>query len=275
MRPHSTSAHNLPYVCGRRTPYMADSGSDDLPLGARGKEGLKRKGAATNGKASVASNGKANAAVKAESKVSKPSTAVKEEEVPAPKKTKTDDSGKEKVAKVKKEFDMPGQTRDTPPETDSLRKFYTSLLEQKSDSAMAKKWCLQHGLLELDEAEALLKELGKKPLSSVKSPVKAPPRKPSAQAQAKAQPVKRKTAAAPTSKAGSKSDAKPSGKAAGSKAAIAEKPSGKDASGGNAKATSATIKADSSSAAAAATAQKGAAVKAETQVKMKKEDNGP
>jgi hypothetical protein len=90
-----------------------------------------------------------------------------------------------KPVKVKKEFDMPGQTRDTPPEvccrvlalgrgwgagdspgqrrahlltlalpphphpsprpparpqTDAMRKFYTSLLEQKSDSEMARRW---------------------------------------------------------------------------------------------------------------------------------------
>ncbi|GFH19616.1 hypothetical protein HaLaN_16586, partial [Haematococcus lacustris] len=182
--------------------------------------------------------------------------------------------------------------------------------------------CLQHGLLELDEAEALLKELGKKPLSSVTSKGSTPQTKCSGASQgpaseakdrqaakqgklagqlpgmvdlqqhvllvaeeaankqqaaaARAKAPKRKVvyeeaqseeenstgssedqsddgtplakrksaAAAPTSKAGSKSDAKSSGKAAGSKAAIAEKPSGKDASGGNAKATSATVKAD-------------------------------
>lgn len=40
-----------------------------------------------------------------------------------------------------------GQTKPTPPETDSLRKYYCSLLAQRKDSELALKWCLQHGLL--------------------------------------------------------------------------------------------------------------------------------
>lgn len=46
-----------------------------------------------------------------------------------------------KAPRMKKEFDLPGQTQDTPEETDSLRKFYTSLLRQRPESEMAKKWC--------------------------------------------------------------------------------------------------------------------------------------
>eukprot|EP00877_Chromochloris_zofingiensis_P000461 jgi/Chrzof1/10415/UNPLg00339.t1 len=58
-----------------------------------------------------------------------------------------------KVKREKKEYDMPGQTRDTPAENDSLRKFYTTLLEQNPDSEMAKRWCVIHGLLSREEAE--------------------------------------------------------------------------------------------------------------------------
>lgn len=49
--------------------------------------------------------------------------------------------------KIKREYSKLGQTKDTPPENDSLRRFYTSLLEQKPESLMAKKWCIEHGLL--------------------------------------------------------------------------------------------------------------------------------
>lgn len=40
-----------------------------------------------------------------------------------------------------------GQTKETPPPKDGLRKFYTSLLAQRPDSAMAMRWCLEHGLI--------------------------------------------------------------------------------------------------------------------------------
>lgn len=58
----------------------------------------------------------------------------------------------DKVDKVKKiitkknEFPKEGQIKTTPPESDSLRKFYTSLLRQKKNSDMAMKWCIEHGL---------------------------------------------------------------------------------------------------------------------------------
>jgi hypothetical protein len=52
-----------------------------------------------------------------------------------------------KKKSVKKEFLMEGQTKATPPENDSLRKFYTSLLKQNKKSEMALKWCIEHGLL--------------------------------------------------------------------------------------------------------------------------------
>lgn len=47
----------------------------------------------------------------------------------------------QKAVRVKKEYDTPGQTMDTPDEIDPLRKFYTSLIKQRPDSEMAKKWC--------------------------------------------------------------------------------------------------------------------------------------
>lgn len=49
--------------------------------------------------------------------------------------------------KKKKQFKKWGQKKETPPEDDSLRIFYTSLLKQNKNSLMALKWCLEHGLL--------------------------------------------------------------------------------------------------------------------------------
>lgn len=92
---------------------------------------------------------------------------------PAPKekKPRTSAAKEPKQAKV---YDLPGQTRDTPeearptvftsgctqciPQNDPLRKFYTSLLEQVTDSAMARKWCVMHGLLSAKEAQAWVDE---------------------------------------------------------------------------------------------------------------------
>ena len=48
----------------------------------------------------------------------------------------------------RKAYALPGQTRDPPDEGDPLRKFYVSLLEQRPGSAMARKWCMQVGLLD-------------------------------------------------------------------------------------------------------------------------------
>ncbi|GIL79645.1 hypothetical protein Vretimale_12240 [Volvox reticuliferus] len=79
---------------------------------------------------------------------------------------------------------MPGQTREPPPETDSLRKFYTSLLEQRPESEIAKKWCLTHGLLSREEAEDLVAQL-KKSKPAVKSPAKPSARSESKNAAAK------------------------------------------------------------------------------------------
>jgi hypothetical protein len=53
---------------------------------------------------------------------------------------------KKTPAKKEKLFPKLGQTKPTPGDRDPLRKFYTSLLEQKPDSEMAIKWCTDHGL---------------------------------------------------------------------------------------------------------------------------------
>lgn len=65
--------------------------------------------------------------------------------------------------RVRKVFDKPGQTRETPPEEDPQRRFYTSLLEQKPKSEMAQKWCVMNGLLPVEEAKKWVAKHGKKP----------------------------------------------------------------------------------------------------------------
>ena len=66
-------------------------------------------------------------------------------------------STKTTKTKTKKTYTKLGQTKDAPPETDSLRIFYTSLFLQNPHSKMAMKWCLERGLLTDKEAqEAIL-----------------------------------------------------------------------------------------------------------------------
>lgn len=64
--------------------------------------------------------------------------------------------------RVRKVFDKPGQTRETPPEEDPQRRFYTSLLEQNPKSEMAQKWCVMNGLLPVEEAKKWVAKHGKK-----------------------------------------------------------------------------------------------------------------
>ena len=59
------------------------------------------------------------------------------------------------------EFTRPGQRYATPPAGDATRAFYESLLEQRPDSIMAKKYCVDYGCLETNKASELLKELEK------------------------------------------------------------------------------------------------------------------
>ena len=46
---------------------------------------------------------------------------------------------------------LPGQKHPTPPIGDASRAFYESLLEQKPNSIMALKWCVEYGCLDLEK----------------------------------------------------------------------------------------------------------------------------
>ncbi len=80
-------------------------------------------------------------------------TKPEKKEIPkkAVKKLQTDSIKPKKIIKKKNIYPKLGQTKPTPPETDSLRKFYTSLLTQNSKSEMAIKWCTEHGLMPKQE----------------------------------------------------------------------------------------------------------------------------
>ncbi|EQC28565.1 hypothetical protein SDRG_13643 [Saprolegnia diclina VS20] len=54
----------------------------------------------------------------------------------------------------------PGQKHPTPSPGFADRVFYESLLRQNPESKMAKKWCIEYGVLEADEAAALCKAMG-------------------------------------------------------------------------------------------------------------------
>ena len=53
-----------------------------------------------------------------------------------------------KAEAPKNDYELHGQKRDAPDETDPLRKFYASLRQQNPKSVMAEVWLMEHGLLE-------------------------------------------------------------------------------------------------------------------------------
>ena len=53
------------------------------------------------------------------------------------------------------------QKFDAPDENDGTRIFYESLHRQKPNSKMAKRWCLEYGLLPEAEAKKVVKLLAK------------------------------------------------------------------------------------------------------------------
>ncbi|GAX73555.1 hypothetical protein CEUSTIGMA_g1006.t1 [Chlamydomonas eustigma] len=158
-------------------PTVADeNGSDDEPIGLRrSKATSEAMNGERNGKSEISRN----------SKETRPAAKSK----PVKREPQEDESTEVKVVvkKEKKVFELPGQTRETPPETDPLRKFYTSLLSQRPDSDMALKWCLMHGLLSEKDAKAALAKIGKG--TSRSTPVKSEPSRKAVKREPKEEPV--------------------------------------------------------------------------------------
>jgi hypothetical protein len=63
------------------------------------------------------------------------------------------------VPKPKQLFPKAGQKKITPPETDGLYRFYTSLHKQNKKSVMAMKWCLEHGVFTKAKAEKAMLQM--------------------------------------------------------------------------------------------------------------------
>lgn len=182
----STSAAQDPLKrrAAQKAPVIDESDSeDDQPLAARTKPANP---AARPGSGGTVKKAVSAAAVKKHPPKARPaavkneplSPGVKSEPDTSPQKgtkvtpTRAKKADGEKRVILKKEYDKPGQTRETPPEIDPLHKFYTTLKQQRPDSEMAKKWCLIHGLLDLEEAEQLVAEL-KLRKGQTRSPVEA------------------------------------------------------------------------------------------------------
>ena len=77
------------------------------------------------------------------------------------KKNKDEESQNEEDEESYEDFILPGQKNSTPPAGDATRAFYESLLEQRPDSIMAKKYCVEYGCLESEKANEYIKELEK------------------------------------------------------------------------------------------------------------------
>lgn len=112
-------------------------------------------------KSTTSGTGKGKGTGKKVSGVKKAGSGKKQATEKKVKKNAGDGKGEDKK-KPRKVYDMPGQTRDTPDEEDPLRRFYTSLLEQIPSSEMAKKWCVIHGLVSIEEAKKWVAKYGKK-----------------------------------------------------------------------------------------------------------------
>ena len=70
------------------------------------------------------------------------------------KKAATKKTSTAKAEAPKNDYELHGQKRDAPDETDPLRKFYASLRKQNPKSVMAEVWLMEHGLLEDAQAQA-------------------------------------------------------------------------------------------------------------------------
>ena len=72
----------------------------------------------------------------------------KKKKAKSEKKNKQDDNKDEDENEELEELLLPGQKYPTPLHGDACRAYYESLLEQKRNSLMALKWCIEYGCLD-------------------------------------------------------------------------------------------------------------------------------
>lgn len=145
---------------------------DDVPLASIRDIVAKRaamKAAASTPQKQVRSKVRKAPASRKTPVTKKPRTsAIKSEKVTKTKKPPK--SPVKRATKPKKEeesatrkFDIPGQRRETPPDTDPARLFYQSMYNEKmakgKRSSIAEQWMLRHGLLDIKVAEKILSRL--------------------------------------------------------------------------------------------------------------------
>merc|ERR1712046_90556 len=94
---------------------------------------------------------------KKEKEAEKPRAEDKKVAVAAPKEPSKEAENVNDQRKLFKE----GQRHPTPPMADATRSFYVSLLEEKPDSKIAIKFCVEYGVLSLEEHNKLLKRFYK------------------------------------------------------------------------------------------------------------------
>ena len=147
---------------GKENPIPAmpkhdpDSSDDDVPLAERTKAPPKRKSpAAKKEKEKEKKPPPPPPKGGAKAKAKPPPTAGKKRKAP-PEGAPGSQASPSKAPR--RTFELPGQTRETPDETDSSRRFYVSCLAQNPHSEMALRWCMQHGCLsQKDAAKAFAK----------------------------------------------------------------------------------------------------------------------
>ena len=157
------SDDDLPLASLKRAAPAAKNGADNAPSSDSDEDvplsSLKRKspgGAGASAKRSRLKKAKAKAKPKPA-----PKAKAKVKSKPKAKAKKAQPAKKAEGGKPSKKFDMPGQKQETPPEGDALRLFYVTAYEENSESAMAGRWCMEHGLLKEPHAKRWSKKLAK------------------------------------------------------------------------------------------------------------------
>lgn len=62
------------------------------------------------------------------------------------------DNSEEEIENEIEDLLLPGQKYPTPPQGNSSRAFYESLLDQKAESIMALRYCIDYGCLDAERA---------------------------------------------------------------------------------------------------------------------------
>jgi hypothetical protein len=141
-------------VCEKKEPVLKEE-VDDIPLSKLWKELHKSeiKGSTGTKEPRKKETKKGATSKRTLTKVCGKSASPK-------KKPKVSKESDDKLAS--KKFSNPGQRREAPPKGDPLRLFYESMYEEKKrkgqDATLAENWLLIHGLLDEEQAKAVVEK---------------------------------------------------------------------------------------------------------------------